>query len=120
LYADLSERMMNIIQRFGDNQYIYSIDESFLHFHRYQRIISSWHEYGHTIRKAIWKETRLPVGVGFGLTPTLAKAANHAAKKLSGYDGVAVIDDNASRKEVLSRMALTDVWGIGSRLGKKT
>jgi DNA polymerase V len=119
LYADLSEKMMNIIQRFGDNQYIYSIDESFLHFHRYQRMISSWHEYGHTIRKAIWKETRLPVGVGFGLTPTLAKAANHAAKKLSGYDGVAVIDDNASRKEVLSRMALTDVWGIGSRLGKK-
>ena len=30
LYADLSERMMNVIGRFCDNQYVYSIDESFL------------------------------------------------------------------------------------------
>jgi DNA polymerase V len=119
LYADLSEKMMNVIGRFCDNQYVYSIDESFLHFKNYQRIIGDWHQYGHEIRRAIWKETRLPVGVGFGTTPTLAKAANHAAKKLSGYDGVAVINDEASRKAILARMALTDVWGIGSKLSKK-
>ncbi len=64
------------------------------------------------------EETRLPVGIGFGTTPTLAKAASHAAKKLSGFNGVAVINDDGSRKEVLTRMEVTDVWGIGSRLGK--
>ena len=119
LYADLSEKMMNVISRFCDNQYVYSIDESFLYFKNYNNLIKDWHKYGHEIRKAVWKETRLPVGVGFGTTPTLAKAANHAAKKLSGYNGVAVIDDDKSRKEILSRMSVTDVWGIGSKLGKR-
>jgi DNA polymerase V len=119
LYADLSEKMMNVIARYCDNHYVYSIDESFLQFKNYDGLIKDWHQYGHKIRRAIWKETRLPVGVGFGTTPTLAKAANHAAKKLSGYDGVAVIHDDASRKAILSRMSLTDVWGIGSRLAKR-
>lgn len=118
LYADLSDRMMNVIARYSDRHYVYSIDESFLHFRNFS-CIDNWHEYGHIIRKAVWRETRLPVGVGFGSTLTLAKAANHASKKLSGFDGVAVIDDEASRKEILSRMSLTDVWGIGAKLGKK-
>ena len=119
LYADLSDKMMNVIGRFCDNQYVYSIDESFLQFKNYNQIINDWHKYGHEIRRAVWQETRLPVGVGFGSTPTLAKAANHAAKKLLGYNGVAVVDDVTSRKDVLSKMAVTDVWGIGSRLGKR-
>ena len=119
LYADLSERMMNVIARYCDNQYVYSIDESFLEFKNYDSLIGDWHKYGHEIRRAIWKETRLPVGVGFGTTPTLAKAANHAAKKLSGFNGVAVIDSNQSSTEILKRMSVTDVWGIGNRLGKK-
>lgn len=119
LYADLSELMMNTIARYCDDQYIYSIDESFLAFKNYGNVISDWYKYGHEIRRAIWKETRLPVGVGFGTTPTLAKAANHAAKKLSGFNGVAVIDNNESSTKILKRMNVTDVWGIGSRLGKK-
>lgn len=118
LYADLSERMMSVIGRYCDNQHVYSIDESFLHFQNY-RCIDNWHDYGHEIRQAVWKETRLPVGVGFGSTPTLAKAANHAAKKLTGYNGVAVIDNELSRKAILSQMSLSDVWGIGSKLSKK-
>ncbi|ASP49501.1 Y-family DNA polymerase [Cognaticolwellia beringensis] len=119
LYASLSDKMMNVIGRYCDNQYIYSIDESFLQFKNYHTLIKDWHKYGHEIRRAVWQETRLPVGVGFGSTPTLAKAANHAAKKLPGYNGVAVVNDAASRKEVLSKMTVTDVWGIGSRLGKR-
>lgn len=119
LYADLSERMMTVINRFCDDHYVYSIDESFLRFTGFSKIINNWADYGHTIRRAVWRETGLPVGVGFGITPTLAKAANHAAKKLSGYNGVAVINDEKSRKEILMRMDATDVWGIGSRLGKR-
>ncbi|MEJ2911609.1 Y-family DNA polymerase [Pseudoalteromonas sp. C12FD-1] len=119
LYADLSEKMMTVINRFCDDHYVYSIDESFLRFTGFSKIINDWADYGHTIRRAVWRETGLPVGAGFGTTPTLAKAANHAAKKLSGYNGVAVINDEKSRKEILMRMDVTDVWGIGSRLGKK-
>ncbi|MGS0497181.1 Y-family DNA polymerase [Pseudoalteromonas mariniglutinosa] len=119
LYADLSERMMTVINRFCDDHYVYSIDESFLRFTGFSKIIDDWADYGQTIRRAVWRETGLPVGVGFGTTPTLAKAANHAAKKLSGYNGVAVINDEHSRQAILTRMDVTDVWGIGSRLGKK-
>lgn len=119
LYADLSEKMMTVINRFCDDHYVYSIDESFLRFTGFSKIIDDWADYGQTIRRAVWRETGLPVGVGFGTTPTLAKAANHAAKKLSGYNGVAGINDEKSRKEILMRMDVTDVWGIGSRLGKK-
>lgn len=119
LYADLSERMMTVINRFCDDHYVYSIDESFLRFTGFTKIIDDWADYGQTIRRAVWRETGLPVGVGFGTTPTLAKAANHAAKKLSGYNGVAVINNEHSRQAILTRMDVTDVWGIGSRLGKK-
>ncbi len=119
LYADLSERMMNVIARYGDNSYVYSIDEAFLHFDRYEGVIKDWHQYGHEIRRAIWKETRLPVGVGFGTTSTLAKAANHAAKKLKGFNGVAVIDDALSRQEILQRMEVNEVWGIGRKISTR-
>lgn len=119
LYADLSDRMMNVISRFCDNQYVYSIDESFLYFDKYDQLITDWHAYGHQIRKAVWKETKLPVGVGFGITSTLSKAANHAAKKLSGFNGVAVINNKISKDEILNRMNVEDVWGIGGKIAKR-
>jgi DNA polymerase V len=119
LYADLSERMMTVIARYCDNQHIYSIDEAFLYFDHFHHVIHNWYEYGHQIRKAIWKETRLPVGVGFGITATLAKAANHASKKLDGFDGVAVIDDLTSATLILQRMKASEVWGVGNRISKK-
>lgn len=116
LYADLSEKMMNVIARYCDNQHIYSIDESFLYFKNYNGVIKDWHQYGHDIRRAIWKETRLPVGVGFGSTSTLAKAANHAAKKITGFDGVAVINTPKQSENILKQMAVNDVWGIGRKI----
>ena len=119
LYADLSDRMMNVIGRFCDNQYVYSIDESFLLFDNYHNYIKDWHDYGHKIRRAVWKETKLPVGVGFGISPTLSKAANHAAKKLAGFNGVAVLDSKAARDQVLHRMDVADIWGVGSKIAKR-
>lgn len=119
LYADLSSRMMNVIGRYSDNHYVYSIDESFLQFTGFSSIINDWYQYGQDIRLAVWRETKIPVGVGFGITPTLAKAANHAAKKFNDFKGIAVINDMQSAKLILGRMKVTDVWGIGGRLGKK-
>lgn len=116
LYADLSDRMMKVINRFCSKQHIYSIDESFLQF---TQPINQWMEYGHLIRKTVWRETKLPVGVGFGLTPTLAKAANYAAKKIAGFNGVAVIENKQQAEFILKQMKLSDVWGVGSRLSKR-
>tara|TARA_R110001583_G_scaffold185897_1_gene346245 strand:- start:5684 stop:6307 length:624 start_codon:yes stop_codon:yes gene_type:complete len=43
--------------------------------------------------------------------------ANHAVKKVEGFKGVAVLDTQAIRKVVLSKMEVTEVRGIGKRLG---
>ncbi|CAM3666890.1 DNA polymerase IV [Vibrio aerogenes CECT 7868] len=119
LYADLSARMMSVIGRFAPEQHIYSIDESFLAFRHCAAVVSDWKQYGHVIRQAVWKECRLPVGVGMGQTLTLAKAANHAAKHMAGYDGVCVLECEEERVRVLSQMAASEVWGIGRRVARR-
>lgn len=119
LYADLSAKMMQIIGRFAPEQYVYSIDESFLSFARCYPAITCLKTQAQAIRRAVWKEARLPVCVGIGSTLTLAKIANHAAKKISGYAGVCVIDSEPQRLAILQQMPVGEVWGIGRRLSAK-
>ncbi|PKH02023.1 DNA polymerase V subunit UmuC [Psychromonas sp. MB-3u-54] len=118
LYADLSSKMMQVIGRFAPLQHVYSIDESFLTFDR----CSSIHclvQHAQKIRKAVWKETRLPVCVGLGPTLTLAKLANHIAKKWPDYQGVCLLDNPQIREQLFKQLAPADVWGIGRRTSKK-
>ncbi|HAS6194647.1 TPA: DUF4113 domain-containing protein [Vibrio vulnificus] len=116
LYADLSEKMMQVIGRFAPEQHVYSIDETFLSFERCLVAISDFRQHGTLIRRAVWKECRLPVCVGMGPTLTLAKLANHAAKKIPGYSGVCVLDNEADRLKVLAKTPVSDVWGVGRKL----
>ncbi len=117
LYADISQRMMETCESFGET-HIYSIDECFMRFP--EEYTKDYLEaLGHDLRKTIWRHVRLPVGVGFGPSLTLAKAANHASKKLPGATGVALIATYNDRKHVLSQMACDDVWGVGRRLAKR-
>ncbi|QPG05488.1 Y-family DNA polymerase [Salinimonas marina] len=116
LYADISQRMMDTCSQFGET-HIYSIDECFMRFPEHYNM-AMLEALGHTIRKTIWRQVRLPVGVGFGPSLTLAKAANHASKKLPGAMGVACLNNENTRHRVLTQMQCTDIWGIGRRLGK--
>ena len=118
LYADVSSRMFSILEEYCDELHEYSIDEAFMAFDMPLHE-KDWLQLGYDIRKAIWREVKLPVGVGFGPTATLAKAANHASKKLPGATGSSVINTIDERKKILSQMALADVWGVGSRLSKR-
>ena len=119
LYGSLSSAMMEIIGRFAPEQHIYSIDESFLSFKHCYPAIPCLITQAARIRRAVWKESRLPVCVGMGETLTLAKAANHAAKKLPGYNGVCAISSHSEREFVLAQMATSDVWGVGKRIAKR-
>ncbi|MFQ3175404.1 MAG: DNA polymerase V [Psychromonas sp.] len=118
LYADLSSKMMQIIGRFASLQHIYSIDESFLTFDRCSSI-PCLVQHAKKIRKAVWKETRLPVCVGLGSTLTLAKLANHIAKKWPDYQGVCLLDNPKIREQLFKQLAPADVWGIGHSTAKK-
>lgn len=119
LYSDLSVKMMNVIGRFAPEQFVYSIDESFLSFHRTFPAIPCLKTHGESLRKAVWKETRLAVCVGFGSTLTLSKMANHLAKKNRGLNGVCILDEQTQTLELLKVVEVGDVWGIGRKLSKR-
>ncbi len=119
LYADLSTRLMQVIGMFAPEQHIYSVDETFLSLKHSQFSITDLKEHGQLIRKTVWKETRLPVCVGIAATLTLAKLANHQAKKNKNQQGVCVLDSKNKIIEALQATAVEDVWGIGCRLSTK-
>ena len=121
LYADLSQRFLDTCIRFAPHSHIYSIDECFLYYGKSGSYTppEGWFNHASTIRRTVWREVRLPIGVGVGATPTLAKAASHASKRIEGYQGVAVIDNEVTRKHILSEMSVGDVWGIGRKLTLK-
>jgi DNA polymerase V len=111
--------MMNIIGRFAPEQYVYSIDETFLSFKNCSQVITDLESHGRLIQRTVWKEAKLPVCVGLGPTLTLAKIANRAAKKLPEFRGVCVIDNDQVRIQILKQIDVEDVWGIGRRLSVK-
>jgi DNA polymerase V len=120
LYANLSQRLMDTCAALAPEIFVYSIDECFLDFGRNPSPPpAGWEAIGRNIRKTLWRNVRLPTDIGIGPTPTLAKAANHAAKRIPGFNGVAVIDSEATRKHILAQMDVTDIWGIGSKLGRR-
>ncbi|MCE2571823.1 Y-family DNA polymerase [Motilimonas eburnea] len=115
LYSDLSMRFASLISEYSPNVHIYSIDESFADLSGQKNLL----QLGADIRRRIWTELRLPVCVGIGETITLAKAANHAAKKIRGYHGVCFIESSQQREAILSQMDVEDVWGVGRRIAKR-
>ncbi|GGW78253.1 Y-family DNA polymerase [Alteromonas halophila] len=118
LYDDLSNKMMKVIGQFAPDQHVYSIDESFLHFESWQPD-EGWAAYANRIKQAVWQQLRLPVGVGIGPTPTLAKAASYAGKRLGAQDGIAILDTQPAIASALQQMSTTDVWGVGKRIAAR-
>ena len=119
LYADMSNRVMKILSHFSPNQEVYSIDECFLELTGFQHLNLS--DYGQRMRATIKQFVGLPVCVGIGASKTLAKLANHLAKKRLAFEGVC--DLNVMPPEVLDRLfseiAVGEVWGVGSRTEKR-
>ena len=117
LYADMSARVMSILEEFTPSIEIYSIDESFLDLTGIceQDPIA----YGQIIRKAVFRATGIPVCVGMGSTKTLAKLANYGAKKWKHTDGVLDLSDPVRREKFMKLVPVGEVWGIGSRTSAK-
>lgn len=119
LYADMSNRVMSILRQFSPDQEVYSIDESFLDLTSFQR--RDLIKYGQQIRSTILQCTGLPVCVGIGATKTLAKLANHCAKKRPVYDGVCNFNSmsEAELDSLLSEIDVGEIWGVGRKLAPK-
>ncbi|MBN9423469.1 MAG: Y-family DNA polymerase [Candidatus Accumulibacter sp.] len=117
LYADMSNRVAEVLADYSPNVEVYSIDESFLDFSGFARW--GYHAYGVEIRQRVADWLGLAVCVGVGPTKTLAKLANHCAKKaLAGTDGVCdfTVLNEDELTALFDRIAVGEVWGVGRKL----
>ena len=121
LYGDMSSRVVQVLKGFTPNLEVYSIDESFLQIETVLKQYQDTIELGQKIKQQVKDTTGLPVCVGIGASKTLAKLANHFAKKHQQFAGVC--DVNAMAKEELyqwmSETEVGEVWGVGKQIAKK-
>jgi DNA polymerase V len=117
LYADMSNRVMSILGSFSPRQEVYSIDESFLDLTGIPKL----RDVSYEIRERVLSWTNIPVCVGIGPTKTLAKLANHVAKKHPRSKGVFNYNDlnDAQQTKLLSQIEVGEVWGIGRRISAR-
>jgi DNA polymerase V len=114
LYGDISRRIMQIIQAENPSVELYSIDEAFITLNPRYRDVESYCE---DLKKRILQWTGIPVSIGVGKTKTLAKIANHLAKKLYPDKGVCILDE-INTEELLQRVKVEDIWGVGRQKTK--
>jgi len=111
LYGDMSQRVMETLEQFCPDLEPYSIDEAFLSLSGFTS--RNLMEYGHTIRATVKRWTGIPVSVGIAETKVLAKIANRVAKRTPDMGGVFDLFACPDRDDLLGRIAVEDVWGIG-------
>ena len=118
LYANMSNRFMDTLKQFAPRQEVYSIDESFLDLTGIKRDLVA---YGQEIKDTVFQWTGLPICVGIAHTKTLAKLANHCAKKQPTMNGVCDFTSmkQAELDSIMERLPLSKVWGIGGKLEAK-
>jgi DNA polymerase V len=110
LYGDLSDRVMKVLEVYTPDLEVYSIDEAFLSLRGFNEL----EDKGRMIKHDVERLTGVPVSVGIAPTKTLAKLANHVAKKFEGHNGSYFME--APDYDILKQIEVGKVWGIGRRL----
>lgn len=119
LYADMSNRVMTTLEELSPRCEIYSIDEAFCDLTGV-RNCRDLTDFGREIRETVLRRTHLTVGVGIAQTKTLAKLANHAAKKWQRQTGGVVDLSNIEKqRKLMAALPVDEVWGVGRRISKK-
>ena len=116
LYADMSQRLMAVIEPWVEELEVYSIDEAFGRLSRPRSgCLRSW---GTELREEVRRQLGLPVAVGIAPSKVLAKIANRIAKRDPGHGGVFDLGAVADPDPWLEGIAVEDIWGIGRRLSR--
>lgn len=121
LYGDMSNRVVSVLRQFAPDMEVYSIDESFLRIENVSHLYGGSIEMGQCIRGRVRQWTGLPVCVGFGATKTLAKFANHLAKKHTVFNGVCDFSTLPSDEQAkwMRKIEVGEVWGVGRRIAAR-
>lgn len=120
LYGDISARVMATLSTFSPRQEVYSIDECFLDLAGFPA--ERLQDYGQTIRQTVKQNIGIPVCVGIAETKTLAKLANHCAKKgLAGGEGVCDFGalTSTQKSTLFANLPVGEIWGVGRRISEK-
>lgn len=120
LYGDMSYRVMETLKFFVGKEKVevYSVDEAFLDL----SMINTEHlaEYALHIRKTVEQWTGISVSVGVAPTKTLAKIANHIAKKNKAATKCVTNLMNADEiRKVLTQTHVSGIWGVGNAYAEK-
>ena len=114
LYGDISQRVMSIIAESWNEIEIYSIDEAFLDVSTVNE--KELNSFCYSLHKKIMKFVGIPTSIGIGKTKTLAKVANHIAKKKLE---IPVFNSDQIEDKCLKMLNISDVWGIGPQGAKQ-
>jgi len=115
LYGDMSSRVMNILQDSCMDIEVYSIDEAFLKLNPFKINEDQLMQENIILRTNILRATGIPVSIGIAPTKTLAKLANHLAKK-STQNGVYILEPDS---DILKDIPIEKVWGIGKSFQRR-
>jgi len=115
LYNFKSQQVLQEVESYVTDYEVYSIDEVFFSLKGFEKYFDI-QDYCHIIRKAVLEKHKIPTGIGIAPTKTLAKIANHIAKKYPDtFQGVYFLDTPQKIEKALKWLPVKDIWGIGRR-----
>ena len=116
LYADMSQRMMAVLEAHCEDLEIYSIDEAFGRMSRpHDGDLQSW---ARGLRARVRRDLGLPIAIGLGASKGQAKLANRLAKRVPGHAGIFDLIRCDDADSWLESVEIEDVWGIGRKLAR--
>lgn len=118
LYADISNRVMTVIESEVPRIEVYSIDEAFADLTGVSNAIPL-ERFGTELQRKITKWVGIRTCVGIGPTKTLAKLANYGAKKYPKTGGVVDLTSSARQRKLMAITPVDEVWGVGRRISKR-
>jgi DNA polymerase V len=114
LYGDLSMRVMDSLRAIAGTSKVevYSVDEAFVDLPEMPP--DQLEQAARDMRETVEQWTGISVSIGVAPTKTLAKLANHIAKKNKKISGcVTVLATHEQQREALQQTRLSNIWGIG-------
>lgn len=116
LYGDLSARVIQTLETLCQDVRQYSIDEAFCRLTGAEAANAA--ELASEARLRVERWTGIPVSIGISSTKTLAKLANHAAKK-SGRGLWQILPGEEDCTRLLRESPVEEVWGVGRRVAAR-
>ncbi|MCF6183603.1 MAG: hypothetical protein L3J56_03065 [Bacteroidales bacterium] len=106
LYADMSDRMVQVPREIVDNITVYSVDEVFIDLNNCSKNLNKT---AFKVKNKLLKYLGLQVSVGIAPIKTLAKVTNFYAKRYPKFKNILVLDDD---KKIQDSLKLIDIGEI--------